>query len=333
MKTIPNSAVTATSTIPSTSKELRVPYTVVGGKRVSKTLRTPYGFSILLLNRGGRFNRAVVFTELEKLGADEIISIEGPSVSYDVESLSRRFQSVRFLILHENTTRGEQVNIGIQEAHGKFVFVLWNDMRVTGSTISARFIEKLSEHEVLCTVPVLQNARAEVIPSIQAPAFYRKLLRIVPLQPVKDSMLSLFPADYCGIYHKKLFSLTGGYDYGLTNPFWQKMDFGFRSHMWGERIELCSSIRVSYEGDVPVEDTTPDESYKFFYLKNLSVRFNGDSGVLPAGRLLPYLFRSGSGPFQAVAEFREVRKWMRLNRFRFRQDAQSVTELWEVPEE
>ena len=34
----------------------------------------------------------------------------------------------------------------------------------------------------------------------------------------------------------------------------------------------------------------------------------------------------------AIREFREVRKWVHTNRYRFRQDARSVTDLWEQPE-
>ncbi len=321
------------STIPSTFRQLRVPYTVVAGNRQERTPGETRRLSLVLLNRGGRFNRVVVFHELERMGFDEIISIEGPAVSYEVESLSRRFSSVRFLLLHDQATRGEQVNLGIEEATGRSVFVLWNDMRIGPLAVLSRLLERMEQQKILCISPLLQNARSETVPSVMVPAFYRNLLRMVPLQPVKDGAPTLFPFDYCGIYQKELFSLVGGYDFGLRNPYWQKMDFGFRSHMWGERIISSTALRLSYEGDIPSEDTTPDASYKMFHLKNLAVRFSGDQGILPNSRFLPYLSRSGSGPFIAYREFRDVKRWVALNRYRFRQDARSVTELWEAPDE
>ncbi|MEW5815807.1 MAG: hypothetical protein AB1798_10500, partial [Spirochaetota bacterium] len=104
---------------------------------------------------------------------------------------------------------------------------------------------------------------------------------------------------------------------------------GFRGHMWGEKIVCNLAFRLTYTADIPAEDTTPDESYKIFYLKNLSIRFNNDAGVLPVSRFVPYLFRAGGLIFDTIREFREVRKWVKLNRFRFKLDARSVTELWE----
>ena len=100
--------------------------------------------------------------------------------------------------------------------------------------------------------------------------------------------------------------------------------------MWGDRIETTSTVSMSYIGDVPAEDTTPDDSYKVFYLKDLAVIFSGDSGRLPLGRFVPYFLKTGGGMLNALREFREVRRWVEINRYRFKQDARSVTGLWEI---
>ncbi|MEW5817548.1 MAG: hypothetical protein AB1798_19385, partial [Spirochaetota bacterium] len=221
------------NTIPTTFKRLRTPYTVVGGQKIDKKIRQPSLLSIVLLNRGGRLYRNEVFEELEKMGDIEIFSIEGPGVTCDVEVLSRRFPNVKFLMLHQNASRGEQVNIGIEEAHGKCVFVLWDDMRISTASLSSRLIDKIYRQDVLCSVPLLQNQKGETLPCIQVPAFYKRFLRVVPLPPKNDGMNTLFPFDFAGIYNKEKFFLTGGYDYNFKNPYWQKMDFGFRGHMWG----------------------------------------------------------------------------------------------------
>jgi hypothetical protein len=149
---------------------------------------------------------------------------------------------------------------------------------------------------------------------------------MVPQQP---DVKSLFPFDYCGVYNRTRFLNSGGFDHQLTNPYWQKVDFGFRSHMWDESIRCDTSFRVRYLTEQSPEDTTPDESYKLFFLKNLSVRFGGDAGSLPKGRFFSYYLRSGSGLISAVREFKEVRRWVHENRYRFVRDARSVTELWE----
>jgi len=285
----------------------------------------------VLLNRGGRPFKSSVFSELLEVGASEIISVEGPAAGYDVENLARRHPEVRFLLLTEPVTTGEKVNIGVEEAKSEFVLVMWNDMRIVSGFSESTF-SRMVEGAPLCTVPVLQSMRKETIPSIQVPAIYRKQLKIVPSQPSADGEPTIYPFDYCGIYRKEAFTLSEGFDYLLENDHWQKLDFGFRAYMWGERIECSTSLRFQYRGDTPTEDTSRDESYKLFFLKNLAVRFNRDAGVLPVSQLLRYLLRSGADVITAYREFREVSRWVTLNQFRFRQDARSVTELWEMPE-
>ncbi len=320
------------STTPSTSEELREPYTIVGGERTDRTLRRPPPLSILLLNRGGKPFRREYFRELDQLGDLEVLSVEQRKGTYDVEALSRKFPKVRFLLLHKSMTRGEQINLGIQEASGQYVFVFWNDMKVI-SPLTVSLMKKLHESERLCTVPILQNTRMETVPSIMVPAFYRKTIKLIPMVPQQSEVKSLFPFDYCGLYHRKRFLLTGGFDPQMKNPYWQKVDFGFRSHMWGESIRCDTSFRLRYLAEQEPEDTTPDESYKLFFLKNLTIHFGGDMGSLPIGRFFSYYLRSGSGLVSAIREFRETRNWVKRNKYRFVRDAKSVTDLWEEAEE
>lgn len=318
--------------IPSTSKRLHTPYTVVGGEKIDKKRKEPYAFSLVLLNRGERLYKNDMFLQLEKLGIPEIISIEGPGSSYDIETLSGRFPRIKFLLLHSMASIGEQVNIGIEESYSGLVFVVWSDIELSTSIVSRRTIEKTHERDILCTVPMFQNQKLEILPTIQVPAFHGNRLKVVPLQPKRDGMPTLFPYDFVGMYNKHRFTITGGYDHNLLNPYWQKMDFGFRSFMWGEQIRCSTSLRVTYTNDPPVEDMTPDENYKIFFLKNLSVRFRGDTGILPLTAFIRYVVKSGSSIFCAAREFKEARRWVELNQYRFTQDAGSVTDLWEGPD-
>ena len=318
------------NTIPTTSKRMRIPYTVVGGKPTGKAPKLPASLSLILLNRGGKPFKTGVLSEIEGLGFREVLSVENTSPGYDIESLSGRFPFIKFLILHEEVSIGEKINMAIAESNGLFNLVLWNDVKC--STLSDRLLGRISEKKAVCTVPALLNQRGDTVPSIEAPAFYNRQLKVVPLQPVKDGAPSVFPFDYCGIYNKERFTLLGGFDYSLGNPHWQKLDFGFRSFMWGEKIVCDTLFRMTYLAEVPSEDTTRDQSYKIFYLKNLAIRFSGDSGSLPLARLFSYLLRSGGDIVSAIREFDEVRKWVEVNKYRFKQDSRSTTELWELSE-
>jgi hypothetical protein len=311
---------------------MRIPYTVVGGKPSGDAPKLPASLSLIILNRGGRPYKSSIFTEIENLGFREVLSVEGPSAAYDIENLSSRFPFIKFLILTEEASIGERINMAIAESNGRYNLVIWNDQKCPPAAVSTKLIQRISERNALCTVPVLQNSRGEVLPTIQAPAFYNKQLRVVPLPPVKHGTPSIYPFDYCGIYNKERFTLTGGFDYLLSGSHWQKLDFGFRSFMWGEEIICDTAFRISYHGEIPSDDTTREQSYKLFYLKNLAIRFSRDSGILPRSRFLQYVLNSGGDLITAAREFRNVRKWVEVNKYRFRQDSRSVTELWELQE-
>ena len=305
---------------------------MAGGSKPPVAVNRPNNITLLLLNRGARIYRSNLLHDVTRLGFHEIISVESPPGSWDVEELSRRFPNVRFLVLHEEAGTGEQINLGVRESSGAFVFVVWNDLKIQQVTVLSKVAEKLSKGGVLAVVPVLQNQKQQIIPSIQVPAFYRKALKVLSFQPASDDTCTIFPFDFCGMYSREEFLLAGGFDYTIENPYWQKMDFGFRGYMWGYKIICHTGMQLRYTTDVPTEDTSIDEGYHRFFLKNLIPRFEGDSGRIPAGKLIPYWFKSGVGFFQAVKDFKEVRRWVDLNKYRFTMDARSVTELWEMPE-
>jgi hypothetical protein len=249
-------------------------------------------------------------------------------MSYDIEPLSREFPEIHFLLLQAEASPGEKINIGIEEARTRLVLVLWSDMKLPG----AERIDGLPETEILCTVPQLRSRADQVVPSIQVPALIKGQLKVMPWKPVLEGMPSLFPFDYCGIYHRKRFLLSGGFDSWMSNPYWQKLDFGLRSFLWGEHILCRRDMVVQYTAETVSENNSADVSYKLFFLKNLAVRFNGEMGVLPEARLFPYCLRSDSRWLEARKEFREVQTWVHQNRYRFKSDVQSLVDHWEIPE-
>ena len=319
------------NTIPITSKNPRIHYTIVGGRKSDKNLSLSPVLSVLVLNRGGRPYKAEYLKHLESLGDVEILSVQGPSSTYDVESLSLRFPKVKFLIPGKNITPGEQINIGIMETSGRYVMVFWDDMR-PGYRFTEKFLNQIDKTDELCTVAVLQSTKNETVPSLMAPSFYGNRLKMISLMPSANGVESLFPFDYAGIYNKEKFLLTGGFDLNINNQYWQKLDFGFRVHMWGESIKFNTGLKIEYLIEQIPEDTTPDKNYKMFYLKNLVLRFSGDSASISWSKFLQYFSKSGVGLLTAIKEFKAAREWVEINKFRFICDARQITELWEVKE-
>ena len=234
---------------------------------------------------------------------------------------------MRFLVLSGPATPGERVNVGISEARARRVFCLWSDARV--SSLPAALVSRLEAEPAVCVVPLARNARGEAMPTLQAPRLAKGRLSLDWRAPSRDGERTLFPFDYSGIYHGERFARLGGFAPSLANPHWQKLDFGFRAHLWGESVRCLTGLGITYTAQPPADDATPDESYKRFWLRALAVRLHRDSGVLPAWRLPEYMVRSDTGPLYAVKEFRAAREWVHQNRYRYRLDPRDLVAGWE----
>ncbi len=304
------------------------PYTVVGGGSAEGS-GEGRAVSVILLARGSRLYRTDLFRELERLGFDDVVSVEDGAEAVDVEALALRHPRVRFVLLGAPANPGERLNLGMREVKRPYALAMWSDMRFSSAGLSSRFFDRVAALDLLCLAPFLASRSGDLVPTALAPALERQSLRILPLMPGRDAARSLFPFDYAGIYARKKFLLSGGFDPSIENPHWQLLDFGFRAWLWGEEIRLSQALRLEYLEAAPATDTTPDDGYKRFWLKNLAPMFRGDHALTPPGRLWSYWRRSGGSLFAARAEFREAAEWVRDNRYRFRLDASSLVDLWE----
>jgi len=324
------------NTIPTIFNEKISPYTAVGCKeRLSST-----GISAIVLNRPGQYQPRAFFSDLESSGFDNVISIESCAPHYDIEELSGRFPFVRFILPEKELNLGEQINLAASEIESPLFFVLRSDMKIIAGGTAKRMAERLSviseENSVtkiyfkrLCTVPIIMNSNYEVLPSLIAPMTRKSKMKPVFMEPQSEDDFSLYPFDGSGIYDRTRFINTGGFDITLSNSFWQLMDFGFRAHLWGEEIALSLHLKLSYNGELPSEDTTVDESYRRFYMKNLAPVFRNDHAHLPYYRFFSYLFKSKDDFFSSWEEFKECRKWVTKNKFRWICDARAVTKHWD----
>ena len=290
-------------------------YTIIGGGDKNHAPHT-IPWTLLVLGRGRKAYLA------EQLGFSEVIVIES--------SRSRQRELIpgaKVLITDTDVNPGEQINIGISAASCPFVAVIWNNMQLR-TLFSPQFIREVEDSGAVCSVPMLYSSQGDLIPSVLTPAHGRRSVRAIPMTAIETGTPALYPFDYAGIYNKKLFQLSGGYDPEIHSTYWQKMDFGFRSWLWGERILLNSSLRIYYTTGLKQEDATIDRDYRRFYLRNLAVRVKDNQAYLPKSGVFSYIFRSGEGPMVAMGEFRDAAFWIEQNRTRFIQCSRTLVENW-----
>jgi len=327
------------NTIPTTFNEMLPSYTVIGGRERLGSA----GLSAILLNRGRHYSRRNLFHDMEKTGFDTVISVEPPPAQYDLDELTNQFPFVRFVLLREHLTLGEQINLAVSELDTPLFFVLWSDLRFVAGGGAHRMVERLSystnngdqagessPFRRLCTVPVIQSSRFETLPTVIAPALHRKKVHTRVFSPVREGLRTLYPFDGVGIYDRERFIRMGGFDGTLKSCYWQLMDFGFRAHLWGEEISATQMLKLSYEVPTPVEDNSTGTDYHRFYLKNLAPVFHKDYAHLPLHRFPIFLLQSGENFLSAFENFSEGRRWVNTNRFRWRCDPRTILGFWNM---
>jgi hypothetical protein len=82
--------------------------------------------------------------------------------------------------------------------------------------------------------------------------------------------------------------------------------------------------------ELPIENHSIEENYRRFHLKNLAPVFRNDYAHLPMYSFLKFMRNSGEDVFSAWKEFKESRKWVRKNKYRWRCDVRGVTGKWDT---
>lgn len=315
------------SSIPATFNERQIKRVVLGGEQPK--VKAKISLSVILLSRSGTPFRSGNLNQLLSIGFSDIISVEMSSENYNLDELSKRYPSVKFIAPEEKCTLGDMINLGMSEAREDYVLVVWDTMHVPPRSINSYVLKRLEEEKILCYVPMLSNPQMQSLPVRMLPAVENKALAVTGELVVQDKAPTLYPVDYVGIYSKEKFKELGGYDYTIKSSYWQNLDFSMRAWLWGEQIRMMPQLRFKYETDFLAEDTTPDYSQLKFFLKNIAPRFSEDHAYIPKSLFFSYYRKSGCGISEAVQDFRKACDWVEKNKYRFKTDASHLITSWE----
>lgn len=316
------------SIIPGITDSRQKGYTVVGGNEAL----FESNISLVLLNRGGRYMLKTVLEQLDTLGFDQIFSIEPSLENWEIEELALNYPRVRFVMLSGDSSPGERINIAASEMKSERFLVVWNDLcQVQGADASKIAVRLKESNEVLLAPPLL-NSRYEAAAVVKNPVLVKGTVKIVPTTSLREGLDTLYPHDYVGLYHRESFLSVDGFDPSISSSWVQLLDFGFRCRLQGKLIKTTQAFKLICDTEVPTEDQTAHVDVNRFWLKNIAPVFHSGAAHLPWRRFLSYLLRAGENPFEAWKEFKEIREWVSLNRFRFLSDAKQIIDEWENPE-
>ncbi len=316
------------NTIPLTFNEHQIDRTVLGGKL------EPVGYkmnvSVILLNTTGSHLNFQTLENLAGCGFRSIVSVEPTPDSYNLEDISRRYPLVKFVVPLEECSDGEIINMCMAEISSTYVLVLRDSLHIPKGILNANLFENLVREKPYCIVPRLVDSSAQPVFVNFLPEACKGKFCLSPATYVSEGQPTMYPFDCIGLYNREKFILLGGYDHTIKSQYWQNVDLSMRAWLWGEKITISPSFQISYSAEVPIQDSTRDLSYIKFYIKNILPRFKDDHGYVPVISFPGFLLHSSSGLIETCSQFRAARRWVKLNEYRFKTDANILIENWAV---
>lgn len=315
------------NSIPLTFDENLPSCTILGGKEKLGNIKYP--ISVLLLGRNSGNFKEQSLNVLVNSGFENIITIENPKDNFRLESIVKKFPQVKFVVPSEKLSIGGMINLGMAECRSEFLLVIWDDLIIKNQIFNDLLFNKILATNCACFCPVFTNSILQNIPVQMKPKIEKGIFEIEPSQVLYDNTPTLFPYDFVGVYNKQKFVNLGGFDISIKSTYWQNLDFSIRTWLWGEKIITSPIFRFAYEISEPILDSTVDNSYFRFYLKNIAPVYKVNYGYIPISYFFQFHRRSALSFSNALKEFKIVRKWVAKNAFHFKLDIKTLTQKWD----
>ena len=315
------------SSIPLTFDEDQIARTVIGGNENYSP--EALNISVILLNSKGSYFKENIFKNLLECNFRSVISIEHDATSLYIDDISKKFPNVRFIIPQEKATDGELINLAMGEIKSEYALVIRDSLYIPSGIILSNLAERLTKDGIYCIVPrLLDNQKNGMLCQFRPTAEKKKFV-VEGSSSVADGVKTLYPFDNIALYNRQKFIQLGGFDSTIKSPYWQNLDLGLRSWLWGEETKLTTMLQLAYTDEVPIEDKTINLDYLRYYLKNELPKIKLDQAVIKNLSFFKFQNRSACGFLEAKRQFKEARTWVRQNKFKFKKDLETLVTQWE----
>ncbi|MDD3941136.1 MAG: hypothetical protein WCY74_02860 [Sphaerochaetaceae bacterium] len=200
--------------------------------------------------------------------------------------LRARFPDVTFIVFSEPVSFGTMANSMANECYTTFFFLTRSDLRCSGYAMDEA-IKLLHRSDKPSVITVrLMNRLQEQIPVIQAPLVRDGLIDPISFLPTGSLVPTLYPFLGVGLYERALFQRLRGFDELVDGEYWQQLDFGLRSWLYGYPILNFPGLECTFPTrQFIIEDRSEREGIKRVHTKALGVRqMNGKNYPKRIGR-------------------------------------------------
>ncbi len=198
-----------------------------------------------------------------------------------ISDLIKRFPSVTFIVFKVPATLGVMGNVLANECYSTFFYLTRSDLRYQVANFEAA-IEILNRGDKPSMVtPILTNRNGEKIPSIQIPLIRNNLIDPISFFPKDEMEATLYPYLGVGLYERALFQRLRGFDEEIESDYWQTLDFGVRSWLYGYPIYNTPLLVTSfYERQFVIEDRSAAVGINRVHTRSLGVRQIGGTNYI-----------------------------------------------------
>ena len=187
-----------------------------------------------------------------------------------------KYPEVTFIAFANDTTTGEYIDAMANECYTDYFLIVRSDMELIAFDGSAILSLMTGKDHPIVVCPILLSSEAEVLPTIRSPYIRGKEVDPQSFQPdldTTDDERTLYPVLAIGLYDRALFQRLRGYDTEILSEYYQTLDLGTRSWLFGYSIKLTRYLAFRFPKRVSViEDRSDCIGMNRFYTKALSIK-------------------------------------------------------------
>jgi len=195
---------------------------------------------------------------------------------FDFPRLQELYRHISLIVFSGNIYIGEKANAVASVCNTNYFLLLRSDtVVVTFEYDRLLNLMSRSNHPVVASA-ILANAYREIVPCLRTPTPFEKILdpgsSFPSMDPDKPDH-TLYPVMGLGFYDRALFQRLRGYDEQIHSEYFQLMDLGLRSYLFGYRITLSPDLLIQFPNrESIIEDRSERTGFERCYTKNLSIR-------------------------------------------------------------
>lgn len=234
-----------------------------------------------------------------------------------ITELIKEFPTLSFILFEESVSFATMANAFANECYTTFFFLSRSDL-THHHFEPQRAMELLLQSERPAAITShLFNKMGENIPVIQVPYINKGLIEPLSFFPTEEEQPTLYPFLGVGLYERALFQRLRGFDELIEIEYWQQLDFGLRSWLYGYPIICSNSLQSTFsQRQFIIEDRTLVEGVRRLHTRALAVKqIRGKN----------YIRRVG--PYKDRSLLAEVKKRLAL----YKTDFTQLVDQWVTP--